>query len=121
MKRVYCAGAYSGDNVIDVLQNIGKGQRFAAEIFRMGFAVFSPWSDADFVIKLWNVPKEELPVSKFYKYSLTWLAVCDIMFVVPGWENSAGTLKEIEIAKEMGIPIVYGKLTELEKYIEGEN
>ena len=41
----------------------------------------------------------------FYEYSLTWLEVSDIIFLVPGWEDSKGTLKEIEIAKKLGIKI----------------
>jgi hypothetical protein len=40
MKRVYVAGAYSADNVMDVLKNIGKGEYYAAKIFHIGFAPF---------------------------------------------------------------------------------
>jgi hypothetical protein len=32
--------------------------------------------------------------------------VSDVVFLVPGWENSKGTAMEIERAKELGIPIV---------------
>lgn len=28
MKRVYVAGAYSGTNVIEILQNIGRGELY---------------------------------------------------------------------------------------------
>lgn len=111
MKRVYVAGAYSGDNVIEILQNIGRGEWYAAQIFKLGYSPFVPWHDKDFVIKLWN---KELNVNMFYEYSLTWLKVSDIMFLVPGWEKSNGTLKEIEIAKKLGIKI----LTELDKLNE---
>jgi len=68
--------------------------------------------DKDFVIKLWD---KELNVNMFYEYSLTWLEVSDIMFLVPGWEKSKGTLKEIEIANKLGIKIVteFGDLNEI--------
>ncbi len=103
MKRVYVAGAYSADNVVDVLKNIGRGEWNAAQIFLMGFAPFCPWHDKDYVIKNWN---QEFSVKMFYDYSITWLEVCDILFLVPGYENSKGTLAEIERAEKLGIPVV---------------
>lgn len=104
MKRVYVAGAYSGCNVIEVLKNIGIGGWYVAQIFKLGYYPFSPWAYKDSVIKLWD---DELDIEQFYKYSLTWLEVSDIMFLVPGWEKSKETLKEIEVAKSLGIKIVY--------------
>ena len=103
MKRVYVAGTYSGSDVITILKNIGRGEYYAAQIFKLGYAPFTPWHDKDFVIKLWD---QDLDVDMFYKYSLTWLEVSDIMFLVPGWETSKGTLNEIEVAKNLGIKIV---------------
>ena len=41
MKRVYVAGAYSGDNVIEILQNIGRGEWYSAQIFKLGYAPFN--------------------------------------------------------------------------------
>ena len=102
MKRVYVAGAYSADNVLDVLRNIGMGESYSAEIFLMGFAPFCPWYDKDFVISNWERP---LTVKMFYDYSIAWLEVSDAMFVIPGWENSKGTLEEMIIARKLGIPI----------------
>ena len=43
----------------------------------------------------------------FYDYSIEWLKVSDVMVLVPGWKKSKGTLAEIEVAKECGIPIFY--------------
>ena len=33
--------------------------------------------------------------------------VADIMIVIPGWQNSFGVKKEIALAEEKGIPIIY--------------
>ncbi len=104
MKRVYVAGAYSADNVVDVLKNIGRGETYAAKIFLMGFAPFCPWHDKDYVIKNWN---QEFTVKMFYEYSLAWLEVSDVLFLVPGYENSKGTIAEIEKATVLRIPIVH--------------
>jgi len=81
MKRIYVAGAYSANNVIDVLQNIGTGQFYASELFSIGFAPFCPWHDKQFAIDLWQ---EELTVEQFYNYSIAWLKVSDAVFLVPG-------------------------------------
>ena len=103
MKRVYLAGAYSADNVIDVLKNIGIGEFYAAQIFKKGYYPFVPWCDRIFVQLNFDV---DFNVEMFYKYSMAYLEVCELMFLVPGWEKSKGTLKEIERVKELGIRIV---------------
>ena len=104
MKRVYVAGAYSADNVIDVLKNIGKGEKIASDLFLKGFASFTPWHDKAHIF--YNADKD-FAVELFYKFSMAWLDVSDLMLVIPGYENSKGTLAEIERAKELGIKIYY--------------
>jgi hypothetical protein len=102
MKRIYIAGAYSADNVIDVLKNIGRGEIVSAEVFRSGYAPFCPWHDKDFIIKH---PDFDYKVDMFYKYSISWLEVSDAMLLVPFWSNSVGTIKEIEFCTENKIPV----------------
>ena len=108
MKRVYVAGPYSANSVLDVLKNIGRGEKACADLFAMGYAPFCPWHDKSFVT---DRPDDEFTVSQFYEYSLAWLKVSDAVVLLPGWENSKGTLKEIEVAKEVGIP-VFDSITE---------
>lgn len=103
MKRVYVAGAYSADNIITCLKNIGRGEEYASKIFLMGHAPFCPWHDKDYVIQNWN---KKFTVKMFYDYSMAWLEVSDVIFLVPGYENSKGTMAEIELAKKLSIPIV---------------
>lgn len=102
--RVYVAGAYSADNVMDVLRNIGRGQKACAEVFRLGFAPFCPWHDKTYV---YDNPEEQFTVDQFYKFSMAWLEVCDAVLVLPGFEKSKGTLAEIDRAEKMGIPVFY--------------
>lgn len=102
MKRVYVAGAYSADNVIDVLKNIGRGEQLAAEMFCLGYAPFCPWHDKDYIIKK---PNRDVTVDQFYRYSISWLEVSDCVLLVPGWEDSAGTKAEIHRAIDLGIPV----------------
>lgn len=104
MKKVYVAGAYNANNILDCLKNIGRGEHYAAEVFMRGYAPFCPWHDADYVIKNWD---KEFTVKMFYDYSMAWLEVSDVVFVIPGWEESKGTLAEIARANELGIPVIY--------------
>jgi len=100
--KVYVAGPYSADNVIDVLKNIGRGKKMCADLFSMGFAPFCPWHDSNYVTDRFN---DIFTVEQFYEYSMCWLEVSDCVFLVDGWESSRGTLKEIERAEELNIPV----------------
>ncbi|NET30679.1 MAG: DUF1937 family protein [Cyanothece sp. SIO1E1] len=110
MIKVYVAGAYSDDNVLGVLKNIGRGQRFSAQLFRRGYAPFCPWHDKSYVIDGYM---DDFSVQQFYDYSMTWLKCCDCLLTVPNipglknWEQSKGTLKEIEVAESLNIPVFY--------------
>lgn len=112
MLKVYIAGAYSADNVIDVLKNIGRGEHLAAQCFLAGFAPFTPWHDKDFIIKY---PNENFDVKSFYAYSMEWLKVSDAVLLVEGWEKSKGTLAEIEQSVQLDIP-VFSDLESLVKW-----
>lgn len=109
-KKVYVAGAYSANNVIDVLRNIGRGEKEASDLFLMGYAPFTPWHDKDFILKN---PLNNFNVDDFLEYSMEWLKVSDVVYIVPNvpgmtdWKDSKGTLAEIETANEFGIPVCF--------------
>ena len=102
MKRIYVAGSYSADNVLDVLKNIGRGESYCAKLFMMGFAPFNPWADREYVFQNWD---KEFTVEMFYDYSIKWLEVSDAVFLVPGWNSSKGVALELKKAEELHIPI----------------
>lgn len=104
MLKVYIAGKYSADNVGEVLQNIGKGRKIAADLFELGFSPFCPWHDTDFIILK---PHVNVDVQKFRDYCLDWLKVSDILFVISGQETHTGVKEEIALAKSMNIPTYY--------------
>ena len=111
MLRVYVAGAYSASNTIAVFNNMRRGMRAATEILLAGFAPFTPWLDYHYQLQLRD--GESLNVTNYYEYSLAWLDVSDIVFVLDGWEHSQGTIAEIQRAKELHIPIIYGSMDDL--------
>ncbi len=104
MKRVYVAGLYSADNVLDVLRNIGRGEKMCADLFELGFAPFCPWHDKSYII---SNPNADFTVKQFYNYSMAWLEVSDCVFLLEDWEKSTGALAEVKRAEELKIPIYY--------------
>jgi hypothetical protein len=105
MKRVYVAGAYSASNVLQVFENMRKGIQLTIQVWQAGYAPFCPWLDYQFNISRHNEDKPN--VQNFYDYSMAWLEVSNAVLVVPDSEASVGTQKEIERAKELGIPVFH--------------
>ncbi len=100
MIRVYVAGAYSADNVIDLLANMRRGIRLAVQVQKLGFAPYVPWED--FTRHL----RASFTLEDCYGVSMAWLEVSQAVIVVPeGQEQSSGTQAEIARANELGIPV----------------
>ncbi len=101
MKRVYVAGKYSSDNIMGVLDNIKRGTQVCVDLLKKGYIPFCPFLDFNFH---WF---GDLTLEDYYRYSLGWLEVSDCVYVLKNSENSKGTQKEIERARELNIPVLY--------------
>ena len=109
MKRIYVAGLYSRTkdgktaNVIEVLHNIRAGLKASLEIWRLGFAPYSPWLDYQFSL----IDDEPISKEMYYQYSMCWLEVSDAVLVISGNGINGGVDAEIRRAKELGILVFY--------------
>ena len=102
MKRIYVAGAYSATDIIKVQGNMRRGLELSIKVLQAGFAPFCPWLDFQFGLL------DEITLQQYYDYSLAWLEVSDALLVVQkGWQESKGTLNEIEVAEALGLPIFH--------------
>jgi len=101
-KRVYVAGPYRGDCEYRVKQNIRAAEDVGIKLWYYGFVAIIPHMNTAFFGGAYNIPDEI-----WLKGDLIILEVCDILVVLPGWQQSGGTQREIERAKELGIPIYY--------------
>ena len=104
MKRVYVAGPYSADNIIDVLAHIKDGNDTAAWLILQGFAVFSPFLDFQYALTTYG---KDITKAQYQANSMAFVECCDCMIVLPGWGNSIGASAEIERAIDLGIPIYF--------------
>lgn len=105
MKRVYVAGAINDTDITPILDNIREGIRYAVKIMLAGFAPYCP--QLDFLYRFLLKPGEEFPEGAFYRVGLSFVEVCDAMFVCPDSENSHGVKMEMAKAMSLGIPIYY--------------
>lgn len=101
MKRIYIAGPYNGENIIECLENMRRGMRVGSLVLQAGFAPWTPWHDFHHHLMLRG--DETLDINTYYEFSLAWLEVADAMLVLPGWRDSKGTSGEVEFAKSRNI------------------
>ena len=104
MIKVYVAGAISSSSFEVALRNVGEGIRAGATLLSLGYSPFVPHLDFQYNLTAHGA---YMDVNTYYKHDLEWLAVCDCMFVLEGWENSVGVVREIKFAEENNIPIYY--------------
>lgn len=105
MKRIYIAGSYNGDNIINMLDNMRRGMRATTEVLLAGYSPWVPWFDYHFQLMLRD--NERLTIEDYYRYSIAWLEVSDAVLILPNSENSKGTQMEIKKAEKLKIPIFH--------------
>lgn len=106
MIKVYIAGKYNSDNVIDVLKNIRKGIKMGAKLLKLGFAPFCPFLDFQFGFH------EDISIDNYKAFSIEWLRACDCVLMLDNWTRSEGAKEEMRIAYRMGL-LVFNSLDEL--------
>ena len=87
--RCYIAGKLNAD-AVGYIQNMHKMIRVARELRKLGIAVYVPCNDF-----LEGLVDGDFTYLDYFNNSQPWLEVSDFIFVVPGWETSDGTKKEI--------------------------
>ena len=119
IKVVYVAGPYrakSGAHDASVYneieENIRRAEAAAIRLWCEGFGAFCPHLNSiHFEVKC---PKA-LPEA-YLETDLRLLEVCDILYLLPGWEYSSGSVGERRRAAKLGFPIY----TNLDHLIEME-
>lgn len=103
MSRIYLAGKISSKDPLEFLENIRNGQAWSTWVISLGHDVYSPFLDYQFAFHP-PVPTKEQYRSNSMSFLEHW---AEEVWVLPDWENSGGTKKEIERANELKIPVRY--------------
>lgn len=102
MKRIYIAGPINADNALEFLDNVSQGVQAATLLLRLGYAPFCPHLDFLFRLQDSRITRE-----MYHAYSIAWVPVSDAVLALPGWKDSAGARKEIDLAIKNRIPVCY--------------
>jgi hypothetical protein len=97
--KVYIAGKLN-DMACDYIKNFHRMIKTAREVRRAGFAVYVPCNDF-----LEGLVDGAFEYPEYFDNSQPWLKSSEAVFLVPGWESSNGTKREIETAKKNQIPV----------------
>lgn len=99
--RVYIAGKLNAPAVM-YIKNVHNMIVVGNLVRKRGFSVFVPALDV-----LIGFLDGQMHYEDYFENNVEWLKVSDYMLVLPGWEDSEGTQKEIEIAEEHSIPVFF--------------
>ena len=103
MKRVFLSGPYSAPTEVEVMRNIRVAEEVSIAVRQLGegnAACFCPHKNS---AHLGGV----MPYEFWIRECLAFLAVCDCVVMLPGWERSAGAAVELKAAQDIGLPVYY--------------
>jgi hypothetical protein len=101
MTVAYVAGPYRNSP-----EGVERAIRFAKTLWANGIATICPHANS---LQF----EEEIPFDDtFLDGYLEILKRCDEVYVLPGWEKSAGTLGELKLARELGLKVWWVTETE---------
>jgi hypothetical protein len=98
MKLAFISGAYRADTVHGIVENIRKAEAASIECWRRGYAVICPHKNSALLDGV-------LPDKVWLDGDLEMLRRCDVVVMLPGWKQSAGSVKEYATADAWRIHI----------------
>jgi len=109
---IYMASPYSHQSHLVRQRRFEEACRAAAALLKAGVSVFAP------IVHSHSIANYGVPTSWDYwsRLDREYLALCDVVAVltIHGWRESVGVKAEIELAEQLGIPVVYVAPADLE-------
>jgi hypothetical protein len=98
VKIIFISGPYRSDTEYGVHKNIQNAEAVALRVWQLGHVAFCPHKNTAYFGGV-------APDALWLEGDLEVLRRCDAVVLVPGWEKSSGVRAEVELAKELGLPI----------------
>ena len=98
----YVAGPFRHNNPQQVAAHVLTAQAAALMLAAAGCAAYVPHANIGYGLGLIDESDAE-------GVNMTFLALSDAVFVLPGWRLSVGAKAEVKYARERGIPIFASK------------
>lgn len=103
----YVAGPYRSKGEWDLECKIASAEYVALNLWRMGYAVICPHKNTAHFGGAYGLPDQV-----WLDGDLSILARCDLIVAIPGWENSSGTIAELNFAADHDIPALFWEIEE---------
>jgi len=100
MILVYTAGPYRSDTINGVVKNIQVAREHSERLWQAGYAVLCPHLNT----ALFNGLVDD---QVFLDGTMEMLKRCDMIYLLPGWNSSSGTLAELAYARSVNMPVLY--------------
>jgi len=109
---IYLASPYSHPSHLVRQHRFDEACRAAAALLKAGVATFAP------IVHSHPIARYGLPTGWDYwsRLDREYLVLCDVLAVLTlnGWRDSVGVRAEIELARQLGMPVVYVAPADLE-------
>jgi len=101
-RMIYVAGPYRAKTEARKVENVWHATRVSVRLWELGWAVFSPINNTAYFDVF-----SSLPDGVWLKGALRFLEFCDAIIMLRGWEQSNGAKRELEVATERGLMVLY--------------
>lgn len=100
MRVIYIAGKFRGPNGWETEKNARRAEEAAFEVARLGAAPLCPHTNSRFF--------HGTITDRFWlEATLALMRKCDAVFMIKGWQDSAGARAELEDARKMGGKFIF--------------
>jgi hypothetical protein len=119
MSFIYLATPYSTNDKALLEERVDIACKYAAQLMAEGYTVFAPIPHSHF-ISLHLEPERQLDHEFWMRQDLSVLRHCEalVVLMLPGWEESRGVQREIQVARACGIDVHYVPLHNMELTLE---
>ena len=102
MKVIYIAGPYRSTCEWQLEEFLRHAEDAALKLWKEGWAVVCPHKNTAHFGGAWGIPD-----GTWLEGDIEILKRCDAIYMLKRWEQSKGAKRELEIAVEQGLEVIY--------------